>query len=270
VPGWTGAEIVAYDQAVAQLAEQGIAVVPVPEWDDPKIRDLRHLRHGEDRLTAETHADCSGRAACVEVGRDWDDDECTANVYEVCTDYQAHGHTDPSDEWRTTTTSSIRKKPVDEMTDDEREQARTQRRLVIGHNKAWKSATAVRRAFLREFLTRKTPPNGTAPFVAGMLANHAHLLGYDGNHLAADLLGQESGTYGPSDALAELIEQADDRRAQVITLALVLAACEANGRDDTWRRDGTTSWHGPYLTYLAANGYTLAEVEEYAASNQTA
>jgi hypothetical protein len=39
-------------------------------------------------------------------------------------------------------------------------------------------------------------------------------------------------------------------------------------RDDTWRRDGTTNWHGPYLTYLANNGYTLAEVEEYAVSNQ--
>jgi hypothetical protein len=45
-----------------------------------------------------------------------------------------------------------------------------------------------------------------------------------------------------------------------------LAACEAHVAKDTWRRDGTTDWHGPYLTHLAANGYTLAEVEEYAAN----
>jgi hypothetical protein len=31
-------------------------------------------------------------------------------------------------------------KPVEEMTDDEREEAKQQRRLVIGHNKAWASA----------------------------------------------------------------------------------------------------------------------------------
>jgi ParB family transcriptional regulator, chromosome partitioning protein len=79
------AEIAVYDQAVAQLAEQRIAVVPVPEWDDPKVRDIRHLRNGEDRLTAETHADCPGRAAYIEVGRDWDSAEWEANAWEVCT-----------------------------------------------------------------------------------------------------------------------------------------------------------------------------------------
>jgi len=118
------AEIAAYDQAATQLAEQGITVVPRPEWDDPKVRDIRHLRNGDDRLTPETHADCPGRAACVEVGRDWDDDEFTANVGEVCTDYQAHGHTAPSNDWRGTGSSSGKKKPVDQMPDDEREQAR--------------------------------------------------------------------------------------------------------------------------------------------------
>jgi ParB family chromosome partitioning protein len=143
------AEIAAYDQAAAQLADQGIEVVPVPEWDDPKVRDIRHLRHDDQRLTAEAHADCPGRAAYIEVGRDWDDDEFTAHVGEVCTDYQAHGHTAPADEWRGTT-SSTKKEPVDEMTDDEREQARAQRRLVIGHNKAWASAllTAPSRALI--------------------------------------------------------------------------------------------------------------------------
>lgn len=97
--------------------------------------------------------------------------------------------------------------------------------------------------------------------MAGLIAEHPHLLpDIDGNQLAAEWLGQESSGYRRSQGLADVIRQSDDRRAQVITLALVLAACEANVRGDTWRRDGTTDWHGDYLTYLAANGYTLAEV----------
>jgi hypothetical protein len=47
------------------------------------------------------------------------------------------------------------------------------------------------------------------------------------------------------------------------------AACEAHVGKDTWRRDGTTGWHAPYLGFLAEHGYTLAEVEDYAASDQT-
>jgi len=103
-----------------------------------------------------------------------------------------------------------------------------------------------------------------------MIAAHPDLLpDIDGNHLAAEWLGQESSAYQRSQGLTDLIGQADDRRTQVLTLTIVLAACEAHVAKDTWRRDGTTSWHGPYLRFLAANGYTLAEVEEYAASNQT-
>jgi ParB family chromosome partitioning protein len=80
---------------------------------------------------------------------------------EECTEYTTHGHTDPADEWRNTiATGSGKKKPVEEMTDDEREQARQQRRLVIDHNKAWASAIDVRRAWLAGWLARKTPPRG--------------------------------------------------------------------------------------------------------------
>ncbi|MGH3658955.1 MAG: ParB/RepB/Spo0J family partition protein, partial [Micromonosporaceae bacterium] len=179
------AQIAAYDETVQRVSEQGITVVAEPEWDDPKVRDIRHLLHDDDKLTPEGHAGCPGGAAYVRGGRDWDCDEWTAEVVEVCTDYTAHGHTAPADEWRTTTSTSKRK-PVGEMTDDEREQAREQRRFVIAHNKAWTSATEVRRLWLAEWLTRKTPPKGTAVFVAGMIAAHPDLLpDIDGNHLAA-------------------------------------------------------------------------------------
>jgi len=176
----------------AELAEQGIYVVAEPEWDDPRVRDIRSLRHGDDPISVEAHAECPGRAAYVRVDRDWDSEQWEAKAWEVCTDYTTHGHTDPADEWRNTTaTGSGKMKPVEEMTDDEREQARQQRRLVIDHNKAWASATDVRRAWLAEWLTRKTPPKGIAGFVAGMIAAHPDLLpDLDANHLAAEWLGQ--------------------------------------------------------------------------------
>jgi ParB family chromosome partitioning protein len=265
------AQVAAYDQTTVQLTEQGVTVVAEPEWDDPKVRDIRSLRHGDDEATPESQAECPGRAAYVHVDRDWDSEQWEAKPVEVCTDHSTHGHTDPSDESRTTGSGGGRKKPVEQMTDEEREQARQQRRLVIDHNKAWTSATEVRRAWLAEWLTRKTPPKGTFGFVAGMIAAHPDLLpDLDANRLAAEWLGQPPASgYGRSDALADLIGNADERRAQVITLALVLAACEAHVGRDTWRRDGTTGWHGPYRGFLADHGYTLADIEDYAASNQT-
>src|SRR5450759_196519 len=46
-----------------------------------------------------------------------------------------------------------------------------------------------RRDGLRTLLTRKTPPKGTAGFVAATLADHAEIVAQvGGNHLAADLL----------------------------------------------------------------------------------
>jgi ParB family chromosome partitioning protein len=262
------AELAVYDQAVQELSEQQVPVVGRPEWDDPKVKDLVHLRDGDgNQISAETHAACPGRAAYIDVGRDWDTEELEAEISEVCVDYKAHGHTSGFDTYRSTSSG---KKPAAEMSDDERERAREQRRLVIAHNKAWASASDVRRAWIRDFVTRKTPPKGTAPFVAAMLARDPELLvSLGGNHLAAELLGEHAGTYGRSDALDRLIEQADDKRAQVLTLALVLAACEAHVLKDTWRGDGCHSWHGRYLRFLADHGYTLSEVEEYAASDQT-
>ena len=74
-----------------------------------------------------------------------------------------------------------------------------------------------RRDGLRTLLTRKTPPKGTAGFVAATLADHAEIVAQvGGNHLAADLLGCEAATYGRSAGIAALVEAASDARAQVL------------------------------------------------------
>ncbi len=107
------------------------------------------------------------------------------------------------------------------------------------------SSVEVRRTWLRTFLARKTPPKGGAAFVAAALAQNADTLARaGGNHLAADLLGCQAATYGRSQDLADLIDKATEPRAQVLTLALVLAGYE----DDTHTAPGATSTRTPVAT----------------------
>jgi hypothetical protein len=51
------------------------------------------------------------------VVRGWDDDQLRAEIGEVCTDYSAHGHTDPFAQANGSTTNCRGEKPVDEMTE---------------------------------------------------------------------------------------------------------------------------------------------------------
>jgi len=114
-----------------------------------------------------------------------------------------------------------------------------------------------RRDGLRTLLTRKTPPKGTAGFVAATLADHAEIVAQvGGNHLAADPLGCEAATYGRSAGIAALVEAASDARAQVLTLALVLAGYEYATDVNSWRRVDPATRR--YLRFLADCGYTLS------------
>ena len=110
---------------------------------------------------------------------------------------------------------------------------------------------------------RKTAPKGTAAFLALAAAHDADVLAsIGGNHYAAELLGCDATPYGRNRALQTLIGQASEARAQVIHLALALAAYEdATSRED-WRRANPRT--ARYLTHLAALGYTLSEVEQRA------
>ena len=61
------------------------------------------------------------------------------------------------------------KKRAADMTDDEREAAKAQRRNVIESNKAWKAATTVRRDWLSAFAQRKTAPAGAEAYLARVI-----------------------------------------------------------------------------------------------------
>jgi ParB family transcriptional regulator, chromosome partitioning protein len=105
----------------------------------------------------------------------------------------------------------------------------------------------VRRAWVRDFLQRKTAPTGAMAFITTELLHGApHLRqALDRTHpQAADLFGlalQTNATgysgYGKRETLAPLTDGASDKRLVVITLGLVLAANKDNLIRQSWRSD---------------------------------
>jgi ParB family chromosome partitioning protein len=122
----------------------------------------------------------------------------------------------------------------------------------------------------------KTPPKGAAVFVAECLARDKFLLDqHHGDETAAKLLGLGNDT-GTRTGIRELVAglgTGGDARAQVITLALVLGALEARTPKDAWRSSAAWGEHvksADYLRFLAANGYSLAAVEQVITGESTA
>lgn len=191
-------------------------------------RPLRDLADGDGQaLTAADHADCPGHAAHVgeryghwtaqqaatvrlddtDDGQRWpdtsDDDDESADEGEgvawrgryvavyVCTDHAAYGH---HPRWTRNSTAAEELPDSEADADARKEAAREQRRVTIDNNKAWRSAEQVRRAFLGVFLGRKTPPKGSAAWVAGQLAHGHHdyaRAAGEGHPLACQLFGVE-------------------------------------------------------------------------------
>lgn len=276
----------------------GVPVIDRPGFDT-LVRSLDRLLDGDGQLlTPQSHAGCPGHAAYLDDGWDYlhpdtgvpidshaldardandldpDDPDAdpTPPVYDgpepvwgahtypvhVCTDPTGYGH-----QPRYAALDRDRTSAAGELTDEEREARRAERRDVIESNKAWSAATTVRTDWLRSFAARKTAPKGSAAFVAAAIARDAHLFDrIGGNTLAADLLGRKAENYGRSHELVELIDAAGESHGWQLTLIQTLAAYEdATSRDD-WRHVRSTTRR--YLTFLAAQGYTLAGVERRA------
>jgi ParB family chromosome partitioning protein len=170
---------------------------------------------------------------------------------------------------------------------NEKEEAeKRERRKVLALNKLGVAALEVRRAFIKNLLTRKTAPKGAAMFVARALAGDSYLLTTNNaGNVAAELLGllkPEPGSSSfvpPTDAVIKAVEglpDTGDQRAAVLTLGLVLGALEARTPKDAWRGAGGYSHMAravggkEYLQFLADNGYELAPVEEVIAGKKKA
>lgn len=274
--------------AVAALARElraaGVLVVDMPPWSSP-VKRLDQLR-GD--INVEQHASCPGHAAYIDV--DWRDDidddaqpeqDDTDDVDEyadedtvamvlvceavyVCTDVLGNGH-------ELSTRFGGVSSPA-RPSDDERAAERAARREVIEGNRAWDSAEKVRRAWLRQFASRKTAPRGSSAFVAAALGWCEFALGRArerGNELAHELLGLKAPGYGQrGESVAAALEGTSEARAEVIALTLVLGAYEEATTRDSWRR--VEAGTARYLRFLADQGYELSDVERRAAGLQEA
>ncbi|CUU61013.1 chromosome partitioning protein, ParB family [Parafrankia irregularis] len=249
------------------LSSQGTRVIDRPSHTDQAKR-LSQLDHEDTPLTPDKHANCPGHAAyLIQVyerqpetqARDSDASPPAQLVYRpeyVCTDPDGNGHVDRHRFPAGSTTGT------GESGGGLSEEEKTQRRWVVENNKAWRSATTVRRTWLRNFLTsRKTPPKGACRFAADSVASGSHELrrALERRHpIAREVLGGKD-TPLSADQLTELIDAASEPRAQVLTLALILAAYEDALDVHVWRHPTSTARR--YLTALQSWGYELAEVE---------
>lgn len=295
-------------EAIRSEAEAaGLKVVERPLYDDKTTKPLHQLSAStEDRTPLDEgtgHTECPGHVVWVDL--DWisigangepiqvpdepdeDADEAAWNAYDDecrkaesqsrkvqlpvlvtgCADWLAQGH---NDLYSLSGTSSAPKKRAAEMTEEERAAAKAARALVIENNKAWSAATPVRRKFLADLAKAKTPPKGTARFLAAALGSDAHLLGSVGaNHFAASLLGKKDiPAYGYANLTPA--KTATDAKCLIQALISVLAAYEDNLTDSTWRENGETNQCGRYLRFLSERcDYALSDVETYAISSET-
>lgn len=247
------------------LEDAGVTVIPVPHYDSEiKATGLSSLVDAKGKnLTEKTHAKCPGHVAWVSIGYSWQGNErqVKATPSYGCTNPKKNGH---KDRWGSSSSTAAA-----DLTPEQREKAKAERRLVIDNNKAWTAAEVVRRDWLRDFAKRKTPPKGAAAFIAQTLAGERMWLSdYRVPAIVVELLGGNAQS-SLDTHVAKLLKGATENRAQVVALAQILAAVEATTSQQTWRSDGTTSLGGRYLRFLESAGYPLSDVEKFACTKRT-
>ncbi|MBN9103139.1 ParB N-terminal domain-containing protein [Pseudonocardia sp. 73-21] len=240
----------------AQLTDAGVVVIERDEVVWPMVRLDNHDIDYAD------HAVCPGHAAYV--GYAWNDgSQLPAPVY-VCRDGVAHGHVDaaaggPAGEGR---------KPMSE-------QEKAERKVTIERNREWRSATIVRRDWLRTFVARKAAPAGAEQFVATCLLRTDHTVRQAleaGWPLLRELVGHTP-TAGDMysvgrqqlDELVEQVATASAKRATLLTAAALLCAWEAKTDTHTWRQRSEQTRR--YLTQMQSWGYALSEIETHACAD---
>lgn len=258
-----------HDAAVAELTEQGLTVVDRDDHED--ATPLERLRPSADDeagtvLEGEVHRSCPGHAVEVDVFSGWGQDP-VARVTALCLAPAEHGHTwrydqpaAPAGGGRETTALG------EEEQEAQQEAKKAERRRVIANNKAWDSATTVRRDWLTALLARKSAPKDAARYVAAELAQGDHNVrrGFEnGNRLACKLvgLGEPAGFYvGRVNPIVEAAETASGARATQLSLAVLLAAFEDGTSRDSWRRPSSADQR--YFRRLRDWGYPLSDVEQ--------
>ena len=251
-------------ELTATLTAQGVRVIDRPDTlFGGRVRRPCELRATPDtepgnELTAEAHASCPGHAAFVDDRGTWRPAAERVVAVWLCTDAPAHGH---AERYTAVGVTTIGKLPGP-MTEEQK----AERHMVIANNKAWDSATTVRRDWLRTFLARKAAPAEGARWVAQMLAQGSHEMrrAMQSDHqLASDLLGLQQPDRGCARTETHVIAAnavgASTARATTLTVAMLIGALEDGTDRHTWRcptRDQIA-----YFRQLQAWNYPLSDVE---------
>jgi ParB family transcriptional regulator, chromosome partitioning protein len=256
-------------ELTTQLEHAGVRVIDRPEpGRRATVRALDQLRPTAESAPGSTlaenaHSECPGHVAWLD--HSWRSDLPVTTTY-GCEDWPLHGH---AERWAATgqTASSP---PAGTTGGSMSEDQKAERREVIANNRAWQSATTVRIAWIRQFLSRRTPPKDAATWIAVTLAAGSHTLRRameDEHSLARDLLGlgdtDDQRWYrgcGRPHPIIAAAHTATPARATVLALAVLLAAFEDGTSKNTWRHPAPEET--AYLTALRGWGYELSEIEE--------
>jgi ParB family chromosome partitioning protein len=251
-------------ELTTELTEQGVTVIDRPDTlFGGKIRRLAELRAAPDttsgtELTIEEHACCPGHAAFLENRGSWRPTPERVVTVWVCTDFTGHRHAERYTAPGVTTTGKI----TGPMTEEQK----AARREIVANNKAWDSATTVRRAWLTTFLARKTAPPDAARWIAQTLAQGSHDLrkAMESDHsVALDLLGLTQSTRGyarmRTHAIASAAAKASPARATTLTVAMLVGALEKGTDRNAWR--SPTGDQIAYFRQLQRWNYPLSDVE---------
>lgn len=258
-----------------ELTASGVRVIETPEWGDDTVHALRRLApaEGADTYDEQTHAECPGHVAYVRVDVRWIKDETgktgksrrafEAEATYACDQWAQAGHVDTYAS--SGSGSGQGRKRAEDMTETEREEAKAARREVIESNKAWESAEPVRRAWLAEFVQRKTAPKDAPGFLAHAITRHDTVVAdRDADTLTTEWFSLTRPAYGGrATDWAETIDKASQPRATMLAVARVLSAMENHTGRDTWRNPGPVDIE--YLSTLQRWGYTLSPIEKRAA-----
>ncbi len=253
----------------------------LPVLDPDEVRDVHRFRLSDhvraadgEPVPEEEWPNLPGAAVVVvseweypENGDDSDDEDATdAEPVQVFTPVWICREPDTAGlVQRWTYLTGTRKTDAEEGQEAATEAAREERRLVIANNKAWTSAEVVRRDWLRQFLTRKTPPQGAEALICEAVVGGQFTLtkAMDAAHpTLRELLGLDSASvYGGGRQAAERLAdlQVTPKAATMTTLAAVVTAWEASTGKHTWRNPN--SWDARVLGALAKWGYQPSEVE---------
>jgi len=180
---------------------------------------------------------------------------------EVCTDPAKNGHAP----W-----FSGGQLPGGETTEAEKAAATEARRATIAGNRNMAAANETRREWVRTMLGRRTAPKGALRFAVETMTSDPRSLSrwlsgqsntaQDG--ASADLGIEAPGLFHAVKGNPTLTsgEQVPDGRLAVQLLAHVAGGIESGMLKGTWRNPSAAD--ARWLKFLAASGYTLAEVEE--------